>query len=554
MTSSLKIFRLLNLNTELRHHLAVLDLPLDVANKESALASMHQLLISSGIKEEDTPRWLKTEYQAWKESQMPDPLFKRIVCDTITKGSHMFGQAIAGQYFSVHKILRESWFFSHAEASAFLSHANIICHFADQRLSCSQISKLLESRDNRFPFSWQIVRELLRKLDLEPKMERADLEHMFEQDSVLDYEVFADSDLSEAARIVGDASEDLGVKANFSDALLSLMPEIRGDYIEENKTKYIQILHYQCFIAEKYDADLTILYEFKPRAGWVTEWLNSNYPESLLSAKENAFLNNAKSVEEITAGWARSVTIGNRKGANSLVVLLKELSDLGFEARASLSRMIRIWIYRLIQIADREFQDPDFKINEAQVKNLLKNIGSGETHTRGVIEQRVVDAFSSTLHVPQTGWSSKGLGDSINASNLSRKKIGDCEYQNSASRKLIAYEAHAGCLTEHYFRSHRTTLERSLRLKSKEWEQFSDLKDWIVVIKFVAHECLLHSADEAVFDGVTVRFEFLNYADFLQDSASTRAQNFQKWFVEPLYQRHISDEIKNKAMALLKSG
>ena len=65
------------------------------------------------------------------------------------------------------------------------------------------------------------------------------------------------------------------------------------------------------------------------------------------------------------------------------------------------------------------------------------------------------------------GWRSHGIGDSVNASNVSRRKIGDAEFQHATEKTVVAYESHAGRLTDVYVDGHVETLRRVIPLAPK---------------------------------------------------------------------------------------
>lgn len=77
------------------------------------------------------------------------------------------------------------------------------------------------------------------------------------------------------------------------------------------------------------------------------------------------------------------------------------------------------------------------------------DIADNETYTQGVLEQRIVDGLA-LLAFSGEGWRPKGIGDSVNASNLSRRKLGDVEFTNVDGRTAIALEAHGGQLSINY--------------------------------------------------------------------------------------------------------
>jgi hypothetical protein len=148
------------------------------------------------------------------------------------------------------------------------------------------------------------------------------------------------------------------------------------------------------------------------------------------------------------------------------------------------------------------------------VAALVDAVVADETRTAGILEQRLVDAVSLTRHAEHEGWRSHGIGDSVNASNVSRRKLGDCEFQNAAERRVVAYEAHAGNLSQVYVDAHAQTLRRVLPMRIEEWERIADLADWKVELVFVAQSFSCLPTDLDV-EGVGVAVRFLEYSGFL---------------------------------------
>ena len=131
--------------------------------------------------------------------------------------------------------------------------------------------------------------------------------------------------------------------------------------------------------------------------------------------------------------------------------------------------MIRLWLHRVMRYARPIGTELPGELTEDQIQRLLANSAANETQTAGVIEQRIVDALTSSLHTPADGWHPRGLCDAVNASNVSRRKVGDVDYQNNDVKGVIAYEAHGGTLSETYLQGHLQTLPKTLAPRQEEW-------------------------------------------------------------------------------------
>src|SRR3546814_11849064 len=66
-----------------------------------------------------------------------------------------------------------------------------------------------------------------------------------------------------------------------------------------------------------------------------------------------------------------------------------------------------------------------------QLALIFAAIAEGNTATTGIAEQRLVDCYGVHRHPREEGWSPRGLGDSVFAPNLPRRKCGDCEFERA---------------------------------------------------------------------------------------------------------------------------
>ena len=132
-----------------------------------------------------------------------------------------------------------------------------------------------------------------------------------------------------------------------------------------------------------------------------------------------------------------------------------------------------------------------------------------------------MDALTTLIHLESNGWISRGIGDYVNASNLSKKKLGDCDYQNASTKKAVAYEAHGGLLTQTYLDEHIRTLPKIAKPRIDEWKTFSSPSEWSVEVVFVAHEFDAKSPDELEIEQVKFRIKFISYFDLISLAGSS---------------------------------
>jgi hypothetical protein len=469
---------------------------------------------NGGIAVADQAEFIRLELNRTKAGHGIHTGLSRLIDAALHAGDLEWGPRLASKYDELHEtVLQERHLMSFDEASAFLSHARLIAQLArDESMSAAQIATILSARDRRVDFSWQAVQDVLGRLGLRRTLNLAEVQALFQRDAELEERYFADADFGDAASIVGRVGRDFGFEEDLESLLTRLFPP---DSDGPRHGPYLQMLHYQCVIAEFFDHAVTVLYEFAPR-GAVAEWVFAQYPGDL-SGAGNPFLNNAKSVDRLDAAWARSK---DRQGllspASALFEIVAGLEVLGFAARQELAGWVRRWLLRVVRLTRPLAREVPALPTPKAVAALLEAVAADETRTAGIIEQRLVDAVALTRHADADGWRSHGVGDSVNASNVSRRKLGDCEFQNAAARKVVAYEAHAGNLSQVYVDGHAQTLRRVLPMRIEEWERIADLDEWDVAVVFVAHSFSCLPMDIEI-EGVHVAVQFVQYNDFLAD-------------------------------------
>lgn len=244
-------------------------------------------------------------------------------------------------------------------------------------------------------------------------------------------------------------------------------------------------------------------------------WLFDQYPAAMASAG-NPFLNNAKSVEKVDQSWVRSKKPNERSGAAALLDVLSGMEEMGFAARRELARWIRLWLHRIFRFAaPQEVAFPD-SLTPAQAGSLFNLLKNGNTLTYGILEQRIVDCAASLSHTIGEGWRPRGLGDSVNATNLSQRKLGDCDFQNSELRQIFAYESHGGELTDTYVREHFRTLDKAIQLRKDELLGVADLSEWEVTVIFVAHHVAANLPHEILIQGLKVKPTAITFAELVE--------------------------------------
>lgn len=530
-----------------RESLRALQLPI-LLDHESQVANAitAEVVQALHVPDDDIGAWLELQHAKWREDNELNGVFEDAIKKGIRAGHPEFGAQIADAYFKMHQELRADYFLPHNKATAFLSHALLMIRLAREDLmSAAQVARIMSALDKKAEFSRQSADAILRRLNAKPDLIQDDVEILFEQDKALSESSFADADIYASADFVGSIACSLGVEVAYGELLKIFYNEMSGQAL----TPYIQMLHYQCILIEFFDHTPLDIYEFKPR-GRIVDWLLEQYPDAIVSAG-NPFLNNAKSVESLDISWVRSKKKADRPGANALFRLIEALDSLGFAARQELSAWTRRWILRLFSYVESTAAVEVPVLSSMNVEQLLQSVISRESNTLGIIEQRLLDAVSQNRH-NDGQWVARGLGDSVNSTNLSKRKLGDIDYQNIHTHTVCAYEAHAGRLTKVYLAGHLRTLGRSLALRRQEWEAVSPPNDWSVRIVFVAHDFEERQNSQIEIQGNRVEIVMATYEEFLNGVlAANIVDQINQFVVNPLNERRTPVWVRQKMLSII---
>ncbi len=515
----------------LHQTLRQLLLPVRPARENDCIKALEGFFASKEVAAENYDEWTSLELGKLIDKGNFSPDLIDAITHVLSASDPKYGPILKTKWQSIWNKLRDEHFFEFEEARAFLSHSFLIIDLRTEYLfSAAQISKLISARDNRVRFSRQTIYDFLSALKIAPVITEDQVKTLVEQDRADELGFFADANITVSAEIVSDAASRLGFPATLSDALQTLYNE----KTPSKYTPYLQILHYQCCIAEYYDHALTDIYEFKPR-GVAADWLAKQYPGHLAGAA-NPFLNNAKSVERLSGSWVRSKAKAERPGAAKLLETVSGLEAMGFSARRELARLIRLWLERVIRLSIPQQISLPKSLDQEKWQKLLDFVALENTKTFGILEQRVVDAISSFTHRESDGWRSRGVGASVNATNVSQRKIGDCDFQNATSRQVRAYEAHGGKLTSLYVEEHLRTLEKTMVSRGPELSGIADVKEWDVDLVFIAHSVSAAEVPDREIMGVKVRVKFKTYNEFFKQAIESGipSTEFDNFVLEPL--------------------
>jgi hypothetical protein len=526
-------------------------LPVPILEEEGAVDAAVEALKGQGIDLKDARAWITIKLEEWRSAGLPDPGLEAVVAAYVEAGDTRFGPMLGRKYFKLHARLAGMPGVGHDAASAVLSHTRLIARLAaDESLSSAQVAKVVSTRDRRAPVSWQQVKLILGELELMPSLNLSDVREAYEADEALEVDLFADAEQDECLRMAAEIGRRLGFPGDLLAPLTLLLPPDEVPY-----GPYLQMLHFQCTVAEHYDHALASIYEFNPR-GQAPDWLFAQYPAALEVAG-NPFLNNAKSVDDLSVEWARSKKPAQAQQAFALVAIIQGLDSMGFSARRELAAWLRRLLLRRIRIARGYEIELPSRLRLRQINALFSAVAASETGTRGILEQRLVDAVASLRH-PSPMWLARGLLDSVNATNVSRRKCGDCDFQNAATARVVAYEAHAGRLTDIYLQGHLRTLEAVLRERSIEWEEnVGSGLEWQVIVTFIAHELDVSELPERKIGEAAVRVEATDYITFLSgvDSGSAEVADAIDAYVRaPLAASRTPGSIREALLRIVGEG
>jgi hypothetical protein len=495
---------------EIREAFRSFLLPVPPEAEDAAVISTVEHLDDAGVTADDQAAWLRLRLDDWRQSGTPLPELAAFVSAILQAHVPEIGALLAQRYFDVHRQLREKHLLPHEDASAFLTHAVLIARFGRHDfMSAAQVTRLLAARDGRLTFRWRAVQDVLRGLGLLPRMMLDSVKDLVATDEELE-QSFADADIEVAAKMVGAIADRLGFPGKLDEQLICLCDRELHTF-----EPYLKILHYQCVVAAFFDHAVTNAYEFSPR-GAIATWLCSRYPDALNNSG-NPFLNNAKAVQQLDMAWAEGRD-DKIVEARALARILAGMEMMGFAARREVSEWVRRWLHRVMRLhKDLTYVLPP-DLTALHVRNVLGALGAAESHTKGVIEQRVIDALTSVKYIDPK-WRPRGLGDSVNAANLPTRKIGDCDYQNASTLEIHAFESHGGRLTAAYLEEHLRGLRKTLRLRTEELRGIADPLLWQATVSFIAHTIDAPVPPPFNVDGVSVTVELMTMAEFVAQFA-----------------------------------
>lgn len=497
-----------------RQCLRRLILPIPFGDEDGAVEEFSRAIPKIGIEFDDLADFLGLRVREWEINGIPSDDFKILIDSALSGLSCEGAPEIRARYFDLHRVaLDDPAGLSHLQARQLLSHLplmTILC--STERMSASQILRVLRARDARVKCSWVAIRRMLETLGIYRGLELPLFKDLFSCDSANEEEFFADSPFEECLEAVAAVGSGLGLVELTIEHLKTLLPLDQSPLYST-----LEMLHYQLMIAEFYDHSLTFTYEHKPRGG-AMNWLHDQYPDSIKAGKQ-PFLNIAKSLYRISEDWA--LARDRPTEALAMTKLLEDIESLGFPAKREISEKLRWLIQRYLKRFSGEavFIPKDLPLD--RIRGAAQSVASSPSKTFGILEQRLTDAMAAAIHSVETGWHASAIGQSVFATNRSSKKFGDCEFANHGENLITAYESHGGRATRWYLDDHISTLHKTVSARRHSLEENFDLSMLRVKVVFVAHAFEVSEREapsNLEIDGIRFEFAKSTFLEMLGDA------------------------------------
>jgi hypothetical protein len=428
-----------------------------------------------------------------------------------------------------------------SEARRLMSRADLIYElFTREHMSATQVSRLLAQWESSVDVHYRPMLAVARNLGITMGQAPDRVSEIVHADEERSKDLFPDGDLAAAcdqsAEIISRTAPGMGLGGDL-EALLAIGRE------RDVAVNYLQLIHVTLLPLEDWDHPPAFLYEFNPRSQ-SSQWVQERYQVET----GNAALNLSKSVYSLDEAWARTKA---SESARAVASILGKLESLPFAARREIARTIRSLLHRFIALAEKPATrlPPATRDEVATVLSYVRDTGSG---TKGVLEQRVMDAcLAAYWEATDPASRPRGLLDPVNATNYSRRKLGDVEFQNSDARRSTVYEIHAGTLTAPYLLAHDQGFRRGLpRRIEEEWAMIDDPSKWSIDIIFVAHSLgdpVI--ASQRTIEDVAVSFEQTTFADMIDKAVravppDALTISFERYVHGPLNSRTASEELR----------
>ncbi|OWV39864.1 hypothetical protein SAMN05216376_1322 [Mameliella alba] len=516
--------------------------------------------------QEDMVDWVDLEASNWERTSQPSDAFRSFIerllfspglapstfiIEPAALGdpatSERILQSFASSYFDLHARVVDEEKVSHQDAKRVLSHTHTMLLLASgARMTASRIYSILLADGIQLGKSWSTPRFILDACKLKQEAPAAMIQSIFDSDAEAEPELLGDLDIEGCVSFVGATGESFGYTGDLTGQLGNLI-------IEEPHAPYLTMLHFQISLLALFNHRLTNGYEFSPRGEGVL-WLRDRYNEAGLNVGLSPFLNNAKSVDTLNAGWASAKKKKERNSARSLTDILSGLDRMSDPSRSALGQYLRAVLHRIVRTSREAggalaHQIPAF--DSASSEALLRGVSLGNTGTRGVVEQRLTDSIAILEAGDLKNWRLRGFGDSVFTTNTSQKKLGDAELKHAEEMWITAIEAHGGRLTERYVQDHLFTMNNVIPLRVEELEDRGPLADWTLDLQFFAHDFELGMTNATNIAGLPVTIRYRKYSELVALASDDLAEVLDQRFSVHLNQFIVHPSTREKVLELI---
>ncbi len=540
---------------DIERALRSLHLPLDPGLEPTSAAVAEDRLGESGVPAAERAATIAADVQEWRSAARPPERLKQLVEAILRRCAGSSGEDLADGYFEAHQKLIDTGELSFDEAQELLSNARLVIHLmTHERMSCAQVARVLSAPIHGTEYNWEQVRSIAKSMDVsEPSLSADDIQKILRRDRDEQVARFADGTADVDIELVADASRSLGL----SDDDTALIAQLADPEFEP---AVMILLHFMLTVCEFYDHPLSVMYEFSPRGVAFASLQEAN---PLYGVEGNAALNIAKGAVALDARWAWGRQRKVRGAALVLAKLLARMEEMHYPARRELASWLRQWIVRRHSQHQQVPQLLEWVGSQGDAHALISRLAEVPTRTYGSVEQRIVDAAAAFLH-RSPEWAGRGLRDSVFASNVSRKKLGDCEFVHRQQTSICAYEAHAGTLTDGYIRGHEASFRRVLEGRREDLEMRAEPVDWSIRVIFVAHQAVgVESLRQVQVGDFSADFEVIDYDELMErvqlqiaarpDGRSEFAIAVNSHLVGPLNESWVPEAIRDRVRERLSA-
>lgn len=486
-------------------------LPISPDNEEHSIEQIFEHLSVMGLSEEEMLSRLEAYDEMLLANKPSIPRCFRAIIDKV-----LYGEAWVeglGLPHIIYLRLRQKLAVAMVpvEASRLLiSYAPLVYTLATTyRMSAAAISLIISKQNVSYEYHWKIVQRMLRVMQIDTVISVNQIRNLIQGDQLLELDFFADATIHDAVEISCEWIEKLSGLSMHVD-----LRRLFGLEGSEHFFPYLQVLHYCALTGRFYDHPTTCLYEFSPR-GEVGHAVFDAAP-AIYTPKGNPILNNFKAIDRANEEWA-AMRSDYPIQARALVNVLTRLESVPYLARKAALEVISCLLFLYYRLSASQNMEAVQRIESvAQIEILRLWISREQTATKGIAEQRFFDTYLTGLYREQPNYRLRGIGDSVNASNLSKKKLGDVEAFSAKDQKIVGYEIHGGKLTQPYVDGHIKSLIRVLLERTEELTNIAVPEDWKLEIIFIAHDLGGVKASQVAENGFEIGLKFFTYEKFFR--------------------------------------